>query len=65
MATVSGGQLILSWPLASAGFTLMSSTSLASGTWLSAGVQPQIMNNNHWQVSVPVAGSAQFFRLQK
>jgi alpha-L-arabinofuranosidase len=66
--TISGslvaGNLMLSWPLASAGFTLTSRTNLASGTWAQAFLTPQIVGSQ-WQVTVPVTGNAQFFRLQK
>jgi alpha-L-arabinofuranosidase len=59
-----GGNLTLSWPLASAGFTLMSRTNLASGIWATVSPVPQIVGSQ-WQVAVPVSGNAQFFRLQK
>ncbi len=61
---LAGSNLTLSWPLASAGFTLMSRTNLASGSWAAVSPAPQIVGNQ-WQVTVPVSGSAQFFRLQK
>ncbi|MGA2247201.1 MAG: alpha-L-arabinofuranosidase C-terminal domain-containing protein [Verrucomicrobiota bacterium] len=60
-----GGKLTLSWPLASAGFTLMSSSSLTAGNWLPVAVQPQIVNQNHWQISVPISAAAQFYRLER
>ena len=59
-----GGSLTLSWPLASAGFTLMSRTNLASGNWATMSPAPQ-MTGGEWQVTVPVSRNAQFFRLQK
>ena len=62
--SLAGGNLTLSWPLASAGFTLMSRTNLASGIWAAVAPAPQIVGNR-WQVVVPISGNAQFFRLQK
>jgi alpha-L-arabinofuranosidase len=61
-ATVSSENLSLSWPLASPDFTLLSSTNLASGTWMLVSPSPQIIGSQ-WQVTVPVSGNAQFFRL--
>ncbi len=63
-ASLSGINLTLSWPLVSAGFTLTSRTNLASGVWAAISPAPQIVGNQ-WQVSVPISGSVQFFRLQK
>lgn len=62
-ASLSGGNLTLSWPLASASFALMSRTNLTSGAWSAVSPAPQIIGGR-WQVTVPVSGSAQFFRLQ-
>jgi alpha-L-arabinofuranosidase len=62
--TVSANTLTLSWPLAAAGFTLMSTTNLAVGGWAQVPVTPQIVNNL-WQATVPFSGNAQFFRLQQ
>ena len=62
--SVTGNSLTLSWPLASAGFTLMSRTNLISGIWAPvASPAPQIAGNQ-WQVTLPITGNAQFFRLQ-
>ena len=59
-----GGNLTLSWPLASAGFTLMLRTNLASGAWAPVSPASQIAGNQ-WQVTVPVSGNAQFFQLRR
>ena len=61
--SLSGNNLNLSWPLASASFTLMSRTNLASGDWTAASQSPQIVGSQ-WQVTMPISGNAQFFRLQ-
>ena len=64
--SLSGGNpaLTLWWPLASAGFTLVSRTNLATGAWATVSPVPQIVGAN-WQVTLPVSGNARFFRLQK
>ncbi|MGD0253339.1 MAG: alpha-L-arabinofuranosidase C-terminal domain-containing protein, partial [Verrucomicrobiota bacterium] len=56
-ASASGGSLTLSWPVASAGFTLLTSTNLASGTWMVVSPSPQIVVSQ-WQVTVPVSENA-------
>jgi hypothetical protein len=60
--SAAGTNLTMSWPLSSAGFTLMTTTNLASGNWVPASVTPQI-NGSQWQATTPVSGSAQYFRL--
>ena len=62
--SLSGSNLTLAWLLSSAGFTLMSRTNLASGAWTAVAQAPQIVGNQ-WQVTVPISGNAQFFRLQQ
>jgi hypothetical protein len=62
---VTGNSLILSWPLASAGFTLMSRTNLASGAWSTAALTPPQISGGQWQLSIPMTQNAQYFRLQK
>jgi hypothetical protein len=62
---LSGGNLILSWPVAAAGFNLWSTTDLAGGLWTPVSTSPQIVGNQ-WQVVLPNAGSgpsAQFYEL--
>ena len=59
--------LTLTWPLASADFTLQLSTNLLTGPWTNApAAAPQIINGN-WQVVVPLtnSNSAMFYRLTK
>ena len=62
--SLSGSNLTLSWPLASAGFTLVSRTNLTSGSWTSVFPAPQITDTN-WLNTVPISENARFFRLQK
>jgi alpha-L-arabinofuranosidase len=59
---MSGNNLVLSWPAASADFFLLSSTNLASGIWTMVSPPPQIIGGQ-WQVAVPVSENDQFFRL--
>jgi hypothetical protein len=63
-ASASGGSLSLSWPVASAGYTVLTTTNLAAGNWIVAVVTPQIVGGQ-WQVVLPITGNAQFYRLQK
>lgn len=63
-AELAGSSLTLSWPLAAAGFSLFTRTNLAAGNWTTVSQSPQIVGNQ-WQVTVPMAGNLQFFRLQQ
>ena len=63
-ASASGGSLTLSWPLASAGFTLESCTNLVSDVWTAVSPAPQIVAGQ-WQTTVSFSENARFFRLQK
>ena len=63
-ASASGGSLTLSWPVASAGYTVLTTTNLAAGGWKAAMVTPQVVGNQ-WQVVLPIAGNSRFYRLQK
>jgi len=45
-SSLIGGNLTLSWPLASAGFTLMSRTNLASGIWATVSPTAQMVGSN-------------------
>jgi alpha-L-arabinofuranosidase len=64
-ATTSGGNLTLSWPLANAGFTLMSRTNLTAGAWLQVTSPAPQMVGGQWQVVLPATGDAQYYQLQK
>jgi len=63
-AANTGANLTLSWPSASAGYTVMTTTNLASGNWTPAAVSPQIVGSQ-WQVVLPSTGNAQFYQLRK
>jgi hypothetical protein len=65
--TNSPSSLTLTWPLASAGFTVQSRTNLAAGNWLNVtSPAPQIIGGQ-WQVTVGVstATNSIFYRLVK
>jgi hypothetical protein len=61
-ATVSGTNLILTWPSTATGFSVQSSSAVKSGSWSAVSGSPTI-NNGSYQLSVPITGAAQFFRL--
>jgi hypothetical protein len=59
--------LILTWPLASAGFTLQSRTNLVLGNWVNVtSPAPQIIGGQ-WRVTLPISnnGDSIFYRLSK
>jgi alpha-L-arabinofuranosidase len=62
-ASGAAGNLTLSWPLASAGWSVVTTTNLAAGNWTTVATAPQIVGNE-WRLSVPFSGGEQFFRLQ-
>lgn len=62
-ATPSAGNVVLSWPLANAGFSVQASSSLNSPNWLTLTNVPSLVGNTIWQVAVPTTGGQQFFRL--
>jgi alpha-L-arabinofuranosidase len=63
--SAAGTSLTLSWPLASAGFTLQSRTNLIFGDWVAAEAPaPQIVGSQ-WLVTIPISNNAEYYRLQK
>lgn len=62
-ATSSSGNVVLSWPLADAGFAVQMSSSLNSPNWVTLTNAPVLVGNATWQVSVSATGGQQFFRL--
>jgi hypothetical protein len=64
-ASKSGGNLTLTWPTTSALVNLVSSPVLGSGAvWTSVNATMTVSGGNY-QVTVPLSGSAQYFRLQQ
>ena len=63
-ASVSGTNLKLAWPVASAGFSVQARTNLVLGTWNTVtSSTPQIIGNQ-WVVTLPISGNACYYRLQ-
>ena len=62
-ASRSGGNIVLSWPVAAAGFSVQSSTNLVGGNWLTLTNVPTLAGNTNWQATIPAAGGARFIRL--
>jgi regulation of enolase protein 1 (concanavalin A-like superfamily) len=64
--SLTGPNLTLSWPLASAGFTVQSRTNLTAGNWENVtSPAPQIVGDQ-WQVTLPSStDGASFYRLTK
>ena len=62
----TAGNLTLTWPLASADFTLQSRTNLTLGDWMTVtSPAPQMIGTN-WQVALPPASAgSMFYRLTK
>ena len=64
-STMLGGNLIMNWPVAGSGFTLVSSPTLGSGAvWTPVNLTPSIIGTNN-QVSVVPTNATLFFRLQR
>ena len=61
--TSSSGTIILSWPLANAGFSVQTSSSLSIPNWVTLTNTPALNGNTNWQISIPMTGGQQFFRL--
>jgi len=63
--TMLGGNLIMNWPVAGSGFTLVSSPTLGSGAvWTPVNLTPSIIGANN-QVSFVPTNATVFFRLQR
>ncbi len=60
---IVGGSLVLTWPLASAGYNLLTTTNLAAGGWVPVGSPAPVVVGNQWQVLLPLTGTAQYYRL--
>ncbi|HEX5221895.1 MAG TPA: hypothetical protein VFZ59_20185, partial [Verrucomicrobiae bacterium] len=65
--TLTSTNLTLSWPLASAGFTLQFRTNLVLGSWEDVTSPPPQVVGEEWQVELPppAEGDAVFYRLAK
>jgi concanavalin A-like lectin/glucanase superfamily protein len=61
--STGGGNITLSWPNYAAAFVLESTTTL-NGTWTPA-AGTVVQSGNTYQLTVPMSGSARFFRLRQ
>jgi len=61
---LSGGNLILTWPLASSGFNVQWATNLLPAAWSNGLPTPQIVGGC-WQVSVPICVPQVYYRLAR
>jgi hypothetical protein len=64
---LAGSNLTLTWPLASAGYTLQSRTNLVLGNWVIVTSPAPQMIGGQWQVALPLSSNANptFYRLVK
>ena len=63
-ASLTGTNLVFTWPLVSASCSLQESTNLSSGVWTNVATASQIMGSQ-LQVTLPAAGLAGYFRLEQ
>src|SRR5205085_8886888 len=59
--TPLGTNVIISWPTNSSGYTVESTTNLASAIW-SLNPSPPAVVNGEYTVTNPISGAQQFFR---
>ncbi len=63
--SLSGGNIVLTWPTNVTGFTLQSATKLfSSSTWSTVSPPPIVVNGQN-TVTNPVLGTAMFYRLSQ
>ncbi len=60
--SAASGSITLSWPVASAGFAVQSTTDLSTHKWTTLTNAPTL-SGSQWQVTLPKSGADQFFRL--
>ncbi len=63
-ATVSGGNIVITWPTSSAYVTLVSNPTLAGGSWTPVTTGTLAVVGLNYQETIPMTGSTQFFGLQ-
>lgn len=59
---ISGTNATISWPGAILGYQLQQNTNLATATWINV-TNPDVILNSQHQVTVPIRGKTQFYRL--
>ena len=61
--TMAGGNIVLSWPAAAAGFAVEASSGLSTpNNWVTLTNAPSLVANS-WQVTLPTSATASFLRL--
>jgi hypothetical protein len=67
LPSIGGGNLVMTWPLASAGFTLQSCTNLTGGQWMNVTSSAPQMLNGQWQMTLSILTNSPgaFYRLVK
>lgn len=58
----AGGNSVITWPVAAAGFSLQASSDLSAG-WVTLTNAPTLVGNTNWQITVPASESQEFYRL--
>jgi len=62
-ASVGGGNIVLSWPVANAGFAVAAKSSLNPGAAWTILTNAPTLVGGQWQVTLPVTGASQFYQL--
>jgi hypothetical protein len=62
-AAPSGGNVLISWPVAGGSYSLQLKSSLTSGTWTTIASPLAQIVGGQWQVTLPNTGGTKFFRL--
>jgi hypothetical protein len=61
----SGGNLLISWPVAGGSYALQSNTSVTAGKWTTISTPAAQIVGNQWQVTLPISGGTKFYRLAR
>ena len=62
--TYSGANVVISWPTNNGGGFALQSTDLGTNGWTPVG-SARVITNRNYQVTLPLTGGAQFYRLKK
>lgn len=63
-AVANGNNIVISWPSSFSGYSLQGTISLGSPTWQTV-AEPIVSGDGQNVVTIPIAGSARFFRLSQ
>ncbi len=64
ISAAPGGNILLYWPQAAAGFSVRAKDNLSSGSWDEVTNTP-VLVGSEWQLTLPASSTAKFFRLSK